>query len=166
MKTVREKDGYAEWELIPDGYDTVVASHDSSKTRSIKMDAKKLERWREIGHRNQAFYDNSNYLARVLGVSKYSGYVGYIYPNGRVLLDKEYREEAPSTAVGNAIFYMNAIDFETLSRLDKTKLKKHPKVGRITHQGNWEAKAKEVINEVLTEKDEKASLDLIKKLKK
>lgn len=166
MQTVREKDGYAEWELIPDGYEKVVVSHEGSKTRKMTVNSEKVERWREIGHRNQEFYDSSNYLARVVGVSKYSGYVGYIYPNGRVLLDREYHEEAPSSAVGNAIFYMKAIDFEALSRLDKTRLKNHPKVGRITHQGNWEDKAKEVIDEVLTEEDELASIVLIKKLKK
>ena len=105
-------------------------------------------------------------MLKARGLKKYRGYVAYIYENGRVLLDREYDEKAPSSAKGNAIFAIKAIDFGALSRLDKTTLRKNPKVQPIDHRGYWKDRVNELIYTEGKEEEKEASITLVKKLRK
>jgi hypothetical protein len=61
---------------------------------------------------------------------------------------------------------MRVMDFEHLSKLDKTVLRKIPTVGRITHHGKWQEKVEKLLQEEVTETSKKEINTLIKKLKK
>ena len=125
-----------------------------------------LENLRNAGKRKENFYNANIPEIRVIGLEKYNGYMGHIYKNGKVVLDKVYNSNAPSTAIGNAIFIVDAKDFETLSRKDKTTLTNDPRVRKLTHRGAWEERVKEIIDKEGTEEEQEQAKSLIKRIKK
>ena len=159
-----EKEVLAGWELVPEGKEVRKAT-ETREPRSILMQEVDVDSLRRAGKRKEAFYAQSAYTAKVLGLEKYKGYVGYIYPNGEVLLDREYQDDAPKRDKENAIYNMKVGDFEALSRLDKTVLRNNPKVGRIYHSKNWEKKAQAIIDRLGTLEDQKEVIQLVKRLK-
>lgn len=133
--------------------------------RETLFDQEELQNLRNAGRRKEKFYRENAPEIRVIGLEKYNGYMGYIYPNGKVVLDKVYNSRAPSTATGNAIFIVDAKDFETLSKKDKTTLSNDPRVRKLTHRGNWEERVKEIIDKEGTEEEQAQSKCLIKRIK-
>ncbi len=151
--------------LVPEGSEPKIVKLDSTKEpRPEIYSQEEYARLREKGRRKQEFYQNSSYLRVAYGLEQYDGYMGYIYPNGEVLLDYKYNEFAPRTAANNAIYRMNIGDLETLGGLDKTTLRNHPKVTRIIHSKNWEEKAKTFIKRKSTEEERRKTLEIIERL--
>ena len=159
-----KKEVLAGWELVPEGKLPKTVKQEGTP-RTITMTEKDVDVLRQVGRQKQEFYESTPYMARVIGLEQYRGYVGYIYPNGQVLLDREFNEDAPSSAKGNAIYNMKVRDFEALSRMDKTTLRNNPRVGRIYHSKHWEEKAREVIDRQADLLDHEEAVQLIKRLK-
>lgn len=157
---------YTEWELVPQGKDDKKYHKGSHSIRTISIQEEELEALRERGEQKNAFYENTSYIAKVIGLMKYKGYVAYLYENGEIILDREYDKEYPRTARGDAIYHMNVENFEKLSKLDKTYLRSLPSVKRITHHGNWQEKVDSVLSIEATEQSKEEVKSLIKKLKK
>lgn len=153
------------WQLASEGQERLIEIPKKENYRRIKMNEDEINQLRTIGEERNEIYQNSNYLAKIIGIINTNDYVAYIYPNGEVIMDREYDPERISTANGAAAFHMKAADFETLSKLDKTALKDHPKVERIIHRENWQARVQEIINKKGTVEDREAAKTLIKRLK-
>ena len=163
-KLLGDQSNIVEWILIPEGKKySRVKSEKTPRMTIMNMD--EIKRLEVLGERKRSFYESSPYLAKVMGLRRYHGYVGYIYPNGEVILDREYIPHHPSTASGDAIYHMNVHDFEKLSRCDKQELIKNPKVARMNHSSTWEERVSKLINEPATEKTQEDSIQLIKRLK-
>ena len=155
------------WEIVPSSKKKVLKQQGQPRSLVLtKEQAKKLAELQQIGNDKKEFYESTPYMLKARGLKKYRGYVAYIYENGRVLLDREYDEKAPSSAKGNAIFAIKAIDFGALSRLDKTTLRKNPKVQPIDHRSYWKDRVNELIYTEGKEEDKEASITLVKKLRK
>ena len=163
-KRLKRKETVTDWVLVPDGIGVRRIKTADKTLRNISLTDNEIENLRKIGEQKNTFYENTDYMAKVFGLHQYRGYVGYIYPNGEVLLDREYNKDAPSSAKGNAIYHMRAIDFENLSRLDKTTLKNNPKVGRIVHSPKWQEKVQAIIDKEGSELDYEEANELIKHL--
>lgn len=156
-----------DWSLAHDGHDSKsIKSVNRKIARRIALSSEEIERLKSIGEERNDFYDNTNYSARANGLDKNLGYTAYIYPNGKVILDKEYDEKRTSTAIGNAIYVLTAINFEALSKLDKANLRKHPDVQRIVHSANWQERVQRIIDIEPTEESLEDTKKLIKRLKK
>lgn len=156
-----------DWSLAHDGHDSKsIKSVNRKIARRIALSSEEIERLKSIGEERNDFYDNTNYSAKANGLEKNLGYTAYIYPNGKVILDKEYDEKRTSTAIGNAIYVLTAINFEALSKLDKTNLRKHPDVQRIVHSANWQERVQRIIDIEPTEESLEDTKKLIKRLKK
>ena len=146
QKKLNRVDIKVEWELLPtgSGYDSVT-SGDTTKRR-VPMSEEKVKELITIGKEQTEFFMNTNYSAKAIGLKKFAGYFAYIYPNGVVVLDKDFREKYPTTAEG-AIYVMRARDFELLSGIGKTDLIKHPfLLGHKYHRGDWKTKINAYIN--------------------
>ncbi len=152
------------WRLLPKGY-RVVSKEGPVHARQLSINEEVLEKYREAGRRKQAFYESSPYMQKIIGLSQYKGYVGYIYP-GKVVLDTEYFEDTPRSAKGNAIYVMKARDFIELSSHDKTELQSDERVQRIIHSPKWEQNVQQVLNQPVDVKDLEESKQLIRKLGK
>lgn len=155
------------WSLAPEGHDSKsIKSVNNKKIRRVKLSSKEVEKLKLIGKERNEFYEKTNYLARAKGLEGSYGYTAYIYPNGRVILDKEYDKNKPSTATGNAIYVLTAINFEALSKLDKAILRRHHDVQRIVHSGNWQDRVQRIIDIEPTKESLEETKKLIKRLKK
>ena len=151
-------------EFLPagSGYDVVNGSENTGNR--THMTEEEIANLIEVGRAIDEYYTNSNYSAKVIGLKKFAGYFAYIYPNGIVVLDKDFREKYPSTAEG-AIYVMAARDFELLCGIGKTDLIKHPfLIGHRYHRGDWQSKIDEYINKEGTEIEQEESKQLIKRL--
>jgi len=162
---LREKlnkiDGEVTWPLIPEGRTKKYMPKGLGGMPHV-LTQEQLEALKEAGEEKENFYLDNLPLLKVYGLLKHSGYVGYIYPNGEVLLDTEYDDEYPLRATGNAIYHMKSIYFDVVSRLDKTTLKNHPAVDRIVHAGNWQKRAQAIINREGTEEEKEQAKQLVK----
>lgn len=161
------KEDSVDWVIIPGGTDlSRVGTTSSTSYRQLPLPEVELERLRRVGRIKNEYYESTNYLAKVLGLMKYRGYVAYIYENGEILIDREYIEDSPRSATGCAIYNLRVEDFETLSKLDKTHLMHNKKVKRIIHSGDWKKKTNEIISQQGTQEDlDKAKL-LIRRLQR
>lgn len=161
---LKETSRIVNWELIPETQQLFSTVQATKKARKTKMSQAQINHLRELGEERTRVYEQSNYLAKVMGKLKYKGYVAYIYPNGEVILDREYNRESISSASGNALFNMKAIDFEALSKLDKFTLTKDPKAKRIIHSKGWKEKVQEIISREGSEEEQIQAKELVKKL--
>ena len=151
------------WEIVPPSKEVIKEGKKSKITRKVSLTEEEVERLKEKGNTKQDFYKNTNYLAKVLGLLKNKGYVAYIYPNGEVLLEKEYDSLKPNSALGNAIYHMKARDFLSLSKLDKKELRKKKEVGRVIHSKNWIERIESIIEKEGIEEEQEDAKSLIKK---
>lgn len=161
-----KNDYIVNWEIVPESEELFETEPKQNNPRQLKMSKEEKERLKRIGSEKTQLYESSNYLLKVRGIKQYSGYIAYIYENGEVLLDKKYNPNGASTATGNAIYHMKAIDFEELSKLDKATLRRHPRVERIIHRKNWQDRVKEIISQEGTEESIESAKALVKKIRK
>jgi len=153
-----------EWELLPKGY-RVVSKEGNSKVKETLLNQEEVNRLRAAGEKKRAFYEENPCMEKVVGLSRYKGYIAYIYPNGEILLDREYHEDVLSSAVGDAIYVLHASDFERLSGKNKTDLLNEEGVERITHSRYWDSRAQKVIDREGTKENREAAKKLVLKLK-
>ncbi len=156
-----------DWILIPKGRNfNTTKKNKSTIVKTTIMNHKEIEQLQKFGKEKNSFYDSTNYIAKVVGLGKYKGYIGYIYENGKVILDMEYDDNRPYTAKGNAIYVISVCDFEELSRLSKQCLRNDSRVSRYCHVGNWKDIINDIIEKEASEIDKYNSNLLIKRLKR
>ena len=94
------------------------------------------------------FYENSGYAFKIFGWNEFNGYICYIYPNGKIIMDKLFNDYIKCTpAYDEAIYSIEASDFETLSKKSKQELMHSDKARRLYHSGDWEGKSRAIIEE-------------------
>ena len=92
------------------------------------------------------FFSTTNPMFRVKGKETFDGYVGYIYPNGKVILEKFYKNTANNqVSTGDAIYILDIGDFYRLSHFTKKVLMNDKRVERIVHNGDWQSKVRKVL---------------------
>lgn len=146
----------ANWEFLPKDdrtveknvLDNIVKSNNKEENEKKK----KLDRERllDLYMEKKEFYDSSDPFFRIKGKNTFDGYIGYIYSNGKVILEKYYENSNTSRlAYGEAAYVMDIDKFYSLSRLTKNELitMDDSVCDRIIHKGNWQQKAQNVINQ-------------------
>lgn len=141
----------ANWELIPPS--EMQNEFIQSVTRSIGnrlSEEEKEEKKRNLVDlyiEKKSFYDSTDPFFRIVGKNTFEGYVGHIYKNGKVILEKFLESEKTGKIADNhAIYIMNISDFYRLSHLSKPELIGHPLCKRIYHKGDWQGRVLEQIN--------------------
>lgn len=168
IEIVKEKEeNKVEWEILPVKRQIErIRQSVRAKYNTLKLPEYEIENLRKKGQAKDEFYEKTSYIGKIIGLSKYKRYEGYIYPNGEILLDTIYDDQKPRSAVGSAIYNLKVEDFETLSKLDKTKLMNNKKVRRIIHSKNWQDRVLEIIERPGTEEELIKTKQLIKKYQK
>lgn len=154
-KEVKEfMDGYlkelsANWEIIPKGsFESTFAGVASKVTSNLSEEEKKAqqEKLANLYLEKKSLYESSDPYSILRGIKTFDGYYAYVYPNGKVILDKYFENVSTGRlAKDNAIYVMNFNDFYELSHLSKRELINHPSCYRIIHAGNWQEKVKNII---------------------
>lgn len=146
----------ANWEFLPKDDRTVEknvldnivkSSNEKESEKKKKLDR---ERLLDLYMEKKEFYDSSDPFFRIKGKNTFDGYIGYIYSNGKVILEKYYENSNTSRlAYGEAAYVMDIDKFYSLSRLTKNELitMDDSVCDRIIHKGNWQQKAQNVINQ-------------------
>lgn len=134
----------ANWELLP--------SEDTSIEREIKNIAKrkyrklspeeqkrKQERLMDLYMEKKKFYDSTDPYFRIKGKETFDGYVGYIYPNSLVVLEKFYsNSEKKKIAENEAVYILSMSDFYELSHHSKSYLIANHLCHRVIHKEGWQ----------------------------
>lgn len=166
-KRVNDNSNLVEWVLIPEGrdYKRVKKNEKPSEDKMLIFNYEEIQRLRQLGEKKKTFYEGTPYIAKAVGLRKYRGYIAYIYANGKVILDREYNDDNPKSAVDNAAYIIDAKDFEELSREEKPELIKNPKASRKYHTDTFEARIKTIINKPGTEEQQEEAKQLVHRLK-
>lgn len=166
-KRVSDNSNLVEWVLIPEGrdYKRVKKNEKPSEDKMLIFNYEEIQRLRQLGEKKKTFYEGTPYIAKAVGLRKYRGYIAYIYANGKVILDREYNDDNPKSAVNNAAYIIDAKDFEELSREEKPELIKNPKASRKYHTDTFEARIKTIINKPGTEEQQEEAKQLVHRLK-
>lgn len=142
------KDLRANWDFFDgtdDSFDQVVISDivdgDKNRTKSSQ------EHLVELYMAKKEFFDLSDPRYRIKGKKTFNGYIGYIYPNGKVVLEKFFNNSDKSAlSDGNAIYVMDIVNFYELSQKSKSTLIAENLCHRYVHRGNWQEKVAREIN--------------------
>lgn len=133
----------ANWEIIPKNFQSECIIR-SNHGNNNPID---YERLYELFMQKKEFYSSLDPFMCIKGKLTFEGYVGYIFTNGIVVLDKFYENSKKGrVSRGDAIYYMNIQDFYELSRYTKKELIHYPKVHRVIHRGIWQDAILNVIN--------------------
>lgn len=164
VSKVKNRDIIVNWELVPEGAELFPLVREE-RPKKLSMSSSEIDRLRDLGEKKTRYYEESGYYVRVLGKMKYKGYIAYIYPNGEVILDREYNSNSVSTASGNAIYHMKLSDFLILSGEDKTTLQNDSRVERIIHSKNWMERINKIIQREGSEEELEEVKQFVKKIK-
>lgn len=143
------KDLKANWEIIPNSQiknDLPRCFPKTSSNLSEEEKQKRKQKLLDLYIDKKEFYDSTDPFFRIVGKNTFEGYIGHIYTNGTVVLDKFFEnQETGRVANGEAIYVMNINDFYRLSNLPKQQLIYNPSCKRIYHSGDWKERVKEKI---------------------
>ena len=135
----------AEWEIIPKSKYEEESIHILNKKKPNVVD---YDRLKELFMEKIMFYTELDPFMIVKGKDTFDGYIGYIFSNGLVILDRFYENaDKGKVSRGDAIYYMKIEDFYRLSHYSKRELMKMKEVGRIVHKGNWMEIIKKLISQ-------------------
>lgn len=137
------KDLSASWEFLPPDdkryeEEVIKKNKNSGESMSEEERQKHQERLLEVFMEKKELYDSSDPFFRVKGKGTFDGYIGFVYSNGRVVLDKFYDDaDSGKLADGHAVYAMEIQEFYELSRLSKSEIIRNKLCNRYIHKGNW-----------------------------
>lgn len=150
-----QEEARVNWQFLPKGEGIKRGSIERRQESSSDKD-KTLELVIKETNMRIAILENSGFIGTpVRGLDTFTGYFAFIYPNGKVILEKFWENEEKTIPTQNcATYVMNIDNFIELSKLSKTILieymKTLPEIGvkRIFHTSinNWQRNLYQEIN--------------------
>lgn len=154
------------WFIVPnssDGSSIFDGSLLGTERNVLSMDERnrRLEKRMQLYNQKIQFYENTGYVLKIFGWNEFNGYVCYVYPNGKIVMDKLFEDYIRCIpAKDEAIYSIEASDFDVLSKLNKKELQESGKAKRLYHAGAWVERTREIIES----KGLEESIDAVKKL--
>lgn len=138
------EDAQLNWEFLPEGKQIKKASLKNNISSTSKNKEKSID---ELNMRINIL-ENSGFIGRpIQGLNKFQGFYAFIYPNGKVILEKFWENiDNETPAYNTATYVMNIDNFIEMSKVSRIDLigfiKEHPECGikRIFHTtvNNWQ----------------------------
>lgn len=122
-------DTKANWEFLPEGEGIKRGPHSNTTyTKRIK-NKDKTELINEVNMRI-SILENSGFIGRpIKGLNTFSGYYAFVYPNGKIILEKFWEnEETMNPAVHTATYVMNIDNFIEMSKMSRINLVEYIKM--------------------------------------
>ena len=151
LTSLKEEDTRINWELLPKGEGEKLNKNSNQK---IGSSTSKVVDEDDVTKRID-FLENTGYVGKLKGLNTFTGYYGYVYPNGTVILEKFWEdEESIRPAVNYATYVMNIDNFIDMSKISRINLVEYirtlPEIGvkRLYHSNiaNWERNIYKEIN--------------------
>lgn len=164
--------GTASWEFLPKG--ERIKKGDIKEVKvwdNNKMKKDKCKLIEEVNMRIEILENSGYVISPIVGLDTFSGYYAFVYPNGKVILEKFWENvETLNPADGCATYVMSIDNFVELSKMPKLALieyiKSFPEIGvkRIFHTSveNWQRNLHKEINGTYRFED---AIDFINNLK-
>ena len=138
------------WKPLPSGTMEVVNVRPIFKREG--SNDKKITTEEDISYRKIAI-ESTDYEVKLVGMDKFSGYIGYLYKNGLVLFEKYYEEDY-TPAQESSTYIMNYHNFADMCQLTKPEIMEYirstsnPDVVRKYHTENWAQNIRDIIDKV------------------
>lgn len=119
----------ASWEIFPKGE---IDSEDKVKNEKGNKPTYQIsenEKYRR-SMTSHNFLESQSYLYRMYGINEFTGYNAYVFPTGKVILEKQMEEDFRKSS---ATYAMNLENFLELSKLSRQQLKE--KIGNNELEG-------------------------------
>lgn len=135
----------ASWEFIKKG-ETERRYYSRSKVPSERKTREEID----IDYRMSVFL-KTNYICQIIGTDKFTGYRGFIYPNGIITFEKFFDEKDRPIKDSNATYIMNVKNFEYFSSLTKPEIIEYIKetgneeIDRKYHCDKWEKNLRKIV---------------------
>ncbi len=130
QKMKDDKELAANWEFIPNSESDKKHKGYKERKRKNKIDYDHRENYVE---KCMDFLDNSSYIYKIYGKGYFDGYIGYIYGNNNVILEKFYENNKTGrVSHGNATYIMKLNTFLQNSKYNKRELISKILSGEIT----------------------------------
>lgn len=153
-----KKDIEVSWEILPasekheTSYDSLSGSPLSDEEKTRLQESKE-----RIFDEKSIFFESHKPYCVIKGCNSFDGYIGYIYPNGKVILDKYYdvnvkkNGQIGSKSIASAAYFvMDVGEFVELSRKSRTEIIKDHLCPHHHHKGEWQEKVEEYIKGEIT----------------
>ena len=161
------KDLQANWDIIPDGeYENLIDEPiKTGSYKKYKYDVSE-EKLLDMFIDKKEFFASTDPFFRIKGKNTFKGYIGYIYKNGKVVLDRYYHNpKTGKLAYGDAVYAMNVEDFYNISHYPRRVIMKilenDPSINREEHRDVWQDKIRKIIE---TDNDKSKTVEEIQKL--
>lgn len=164
------KDLKANWDIIPDGkYDQELMDHLKTSYKGkanyhghVVEEAQLLDMFID----KKEFFASTDPFFKIKGKNTFKGYIGYIYKNGKVVLDRYYHNpDTGKLAYGDAVYAMNVEDFYNISNYPRKVIMKilenDPTIDREEHRPGWQDKVRKIIE---SNNEKSKTVEEIKKL--
>jgi len=111
------------WEFLPDGEGIKRGAH-SNTTYSKKVKGKSKDELINEVNMRISILENSGFIGRpIKGLNTFSGYYAFVYPNGKIILEKFWEnEETMNPAIHTATYVMNIDNFIEMSKMSRINL--------------------------------------------
>lgn len=139
------------WDILPSG-ETLFERTRSSESTITDEERKQKEENKEriLREKEEFFKENKPYLV-LKGKESFLGYVGYIYPNAYVVLEKFYKNKKGTSIAEDAIYIMKVEEFIDLSVKSKPEIIENHLCHRVTHHRGWQGKVEDILRKEVTE---------------
>ena len=139
------------WDILPSGESLFerVKSNTNSLTEEEKNE-KLANKERILQEKEDFFKTNKPYLV-LKGKEAFQGYIGYIYPNAYVVLEKFFKNAKNTIIAEDAIYIMKVEEFLDLSVKSKPEIIENHLCQRVTHHRGWQGKVEDVLKKAITE---------------
>ena len=111
---------------------------------------KTKEELRNLYMEKKELFDTTFHYRTVEGKNTFDGYIAFIYPNGKVILERFFEKRKDNLEViakDQAIYVMNIDEFYSLTNLSKSTIIRDKLCKRYIHKGNWKDKILKEIKE-------------------
>ena len=139
------------WDILPSGESLFERFRTNSSSVSEKEKQKRdLNKERILNEKEDFFNKNKPYLV-LRGKNSFLGYIGYIYPNAYVVLEKFFKNAKGTSIAEDAIYIMKVEEFIDLSIKSKPEIIENHLCQRVTHHRGWQGKVEDVLKKAITE---------------
>ena len=175
LRSIYEGGTELNWEFLPSGQ-KIKTSDDietkNSNNESVNKEELKEKSIEETNIRVKVL-EKSGYIGRpIRGLNSFSGYYAFVYPNGKVILEKFWDDEDKlEPSIHNATYVMSIDNFIEMSKISKLDLieymKLFPEEGmKRFYHSSIETWQKNIFNEINGTNRVEEVLDFFKKLQK
>ena len=139
------------WDILPSGENIFERFRSNESSLSEEEKQKRDTNKERILQEKEDFFNNNKPYLVLKGKNAFLGYIGYIYPNAYVVLEKFFKNAKGTSIAEDAIYIMKVEEFLDLSVKSKPEIIENHLCQRVTHHRGWQGKVEDILKKAITE---------------